>query len=237
MEIDRVARLSIVGLGYGAGEQITQYGYRTIAASPWIGHFGLPDSLSRFLSSFGESLLDLDRFLDSGRNPCGFTKRAASIAVEAAVSFGRASVAVSGHPAFGNPFSAVASDLARNEGISCEVIAAPSAIDHYSQWYGDVLRPGTMMLDARDLLAYRYALDARLAVALWNMGYMTILERHQLASFLEGVWGTDWKIVLFHAGHKAANTRCVAYPLSQLGAWVSLVDAETLVVAPARTAG
>jgi hypothetical protein len=235
MEVGGLARLSIVGLGYGAGEQVTLHGYLVLAASRWTGYFGLTRPLARFLFNFSALPSDMDEALASQRDPAGFTERAARMAVHAAITFRRAAVAVSGHPAFGNPFTMIASALARAAGIHCETVAAPSGIDHYGQTFmGDLIRPGTLMLDARDLLAGQYTLDRRFSLALWNAGYLAAKSRLQLAALLWEVWGPDWDVVLFRAGGETGD-RKLRIPMYRAVEWSALLDSETLLIVPART--
>lgn len=235
MEVGGVSRLSIVGLGYGAGEQVTLHGYRVLATSRWIGYFGLTQPLTRFLFSFSALSSDMDEASASQDYPAGFTERAAQMAVHAAVTFRHAAVAVSGHPAFGNPFTIIARALARAAGIHFEAVAAPSGIDHYGQnFMGDLISPGTLMLDARDLLAGQYTLDRRFSLALWNAGYIAAKFRLQLAALLWEVWGPDWDIVLFRAGDETGD-RKLRIPMYRVVEWSALLDSETLLIVPART--
>ncbi len=76
--------LSIVGLGYGRGEQVTLRGCEILRKSSWIGHFGLTPSLNRFLIGFSRPLIDFDECLASALDSNGFTARASRLALETA---------------------------------------------------------------------------------------------------------------------------------------------------------
>src|SRR4051812_7994592 len=104
-----MASLVVVGLGFGAGEQVTLRGHELLLWSRWIGHFALPPALAGFLARYaGAEMVDLDAALGSQANPDGFTARALQVAAAAAWRLGLAAVAVAGHPCFANNFTRLA---------------------------------------------------------------------------------------------------------------------------------
>ncbi|MBN1205560.1 MAG: hypothetical protein JXB05_11630 [Myxococcaceae bacterium] len=227
--------LSVVGLGFGAGEQLTLRGHDVLSASGWIGFFGLPPPLAGFLHRYGAEQVDLDALLASHVQPYGFTPRAAQIALQAAWQHGRAAVAVAGHPCFANAATSAFAAFARQAGVHFELVAAPSILDAFAERTGtSLVPPGATALDARLLLSQGYTLEPRLALVLWDVGYLSHDERFLLGARLLATWGNDWSVSLFRAGATWRPDDLVTYPLAQLELWLPAVGFETTVVVPPR---
>jgi uncharacterized protein YabN with tetrapyrrole methylase and pyrophosphatase domain len=227
--------LSVVGLGFGAGEQLTLRGHDVLSACGWIGFFGLAPSLARFLHRYGAERVDLDELLASHVQPYGFTPRAAQVAVQAAQRYGRAAVAVAGHPCFANAATSAFSAFATQSGVGFELVAAPSILDAFAERTGTAfVPPGATATEARLLLSQGYALDPRLALVLWDVGYLSHDERYRLGARLLETWGGDWRVSLFRVGAVWRPEDLVTFPLSQLERWVPAVGYETTVIVPPR---
>jgi len=230
-----IAELAVVGLGHGSGEDVTLAGDAALAASGWIGFYGLPPALAAFLGRYaGTARVDLDRSLDAERLPAGFTARLADAAFGAARGFGRAAVAVAGHPSFGNPATRVLLARAAAAGVRVRLYGGASALDAYAQRTGrDPLEAGSALVDARVALRDEYRLDPRLDLVCWNAAYLDGAQRAALARQLACGRSPDAPLHLFRSGAHGRPGEVAAYPLADAERWARDIDYETTLIVPA----
>ncbi|MCG5055968.1 MAG: hypothetical protein KA712_23680 [Myxococcales bacterium] len=230
-----ISMLSVIGLGFGSGDQLTLQGARTLSECRWVGHFGLPPVLSQRLHRLAPTAINLDQAVFRDAGPFGVTAKAAQLAVSAARAHERAAVAVLGNPSFGNPFTPVAAAVAAQQNVTFEVVAAPSALDNYAGLLGnDLLRPATLIADARDVLDHGYQLDHRVSLALWNTAYVPPGGRLALATRLIHTWGADWTVHVYRAGAAAPRDSLLAMPLARDDLWLRANIEDAMLLVPAR---
>lgn len=223
--------LAAVGLGFGAGEQLTLRGLAVLRGSPWIGFHGLPGEQVELLLRIQPHaiIVDLDRLLASDRQPAGFTHHAAALAVTAARDHGRATVAVAGHPCFANPMTEVMKQLARRAGAGFEVVGAPSSLDTWAEQTATCLGPpGVIAIDARSLCEQLHVLDPHMTLIVWSSAYLDAELRARLAAVLVAAWGVHAWLLL----HRAGSPPCPV-PLGRSDWWSPLLTYDTTIVVPA----
>lgn len=227
--------LAMVGLGYRPGKHVTLHGDHLLATSSWIGYFGLSHGLRSWLLSHRAACVDLDQLAHAEKCPRGFTLRAAAAALEASTVFGRAAVAVAGHPSMANPAARAFAAVAEQHGVNFEIAGAPSALDAYAERTGfDAVTSGAVTLDARTLLWRQYTLEPQLTLLLWNAGYLGPEDKHRLTTLLQRTWGANWPIRLYRADQTQATDEFTEYPLARPELWTQLISYDTTLIVPGR---
>lgn len=219
--------VDIVGLGLGAG-QTTLAGHRALTHCRWLGHYGLPLAVRRDFLARWPDALDLDASLDGSGAP-GFVARLGETMRGAALRWGRAGLAVAGHPVPANPATSWLRTHLEGLGIAVAIHAAPSALDHFMAATGiDLVAHQVCLVDARTWLAQADDRAGR-ALAIWNVAYLDDVARTALVERLCRRFDPGHPVTLFRM--VGAAPRIEHLPLQPAAAWLARVDAETTLFA------
>ncbi len=127
------------------------------------------------------------------------------------------------------PLTSYLVGLSKVLGVKCEVVCAPSILDHYTETFPlDLARPGTLLVDARELLANEYTLEPRLNLIICNAGYLSPVDR--LAFYERIMKGRGECFLTLYKARDCGGSQTISCSLTPPSIWGNHLDHNCTII-------